>query len=48
MSATATEENRTMWNNVEVIESKSNDDVRKYVFTSATAVAESVLYKYPT
>lgn len=48
MSATTAEEDQTMWNNVEVIGSKSNDDVRKYVFTSATAVAESVLYKYPT
>lgn len=35
------------WNNVRVVES-SDADVRKYVFTNDTAVAESVLYKYPT
>lgn len=36
-----------MWNEVKIIPSESNDSVRKYVFTSDSAVAESVLYKYP-
>lgn len=36
------------WDDIKVIASESNDDVKKYVFTSRTAVAESVLYKYPT
>lgn len=36
-----------MWNKTETIQS-SNENVRKYVFTTADAVAEAVLYKYPT
>lgn len=35
-----------MWNDIKAIQS-SDANVAKYVFTSATAVAESVLYKYP-
>lgn len=35
------------WNEVKCIES-SDKNVLKYVFTKADAVAESVLYKYPT
>jgi len=35
------------WNNVRVI-SSSNENVCKYVFEKEDAVAESVLYKYPT
>lgn len=37
----------TIWNDIKVVES-SDTDVLKYVFTAGTAVAESVLYKYPT
>jgi len=36
-----------MWDKVKVVES-SDSNVLKYVFESWTAVAESVLYKYPT
>ncbi len=36
-----------MWNSVQRIPS-SNENVWKYVFTKDDAVAESVLYKYPT
>lgn len=36
-----------MWNDIKIIKS-SDSNVLKYVFTSDTAVAESVLYKYPT
>lgn len=36
-----------MWNDIKIIKS-SDTNVLKYVFTSNTAVAESVLYKYPT
>jgi 23S rRNA (adenine2503-C2)-methyltransferase len=36
-----------IWNKVEVIES-SDQNVKKYVFTKDDAVAESVLYRYPT
>lgn len=36
-----------MWNGIKRIES-ANPDVWKYVFSSETAVAESVLYRYPT
>lgn len=36
-----------MWDNIKRIDS-SNDNVAKYVFTAKDAVAESVLYKYPT
>jgi len=36
-----------MWTEVKTIYS-SNENVCKYVFTKGTAVAESVLYKYPT
>lgn len=36
-----------MWNDVNILKS-SNENVLKYVFTSDTAAAESVLYKYPT
>lgn len=36
-----------MWNNVEEILS-TDENVSKYVFTADDAVAESVLYKYPT
>ena len=35
------------WSEVKVIVG-DNDNVKKYVFTNDTAVAESVLYKYPT
>jgi len=35
------------WPNVRIVES-TDDNVRKYVFTNPTAVAEAVLYKYPT
>jgi 23S rRNA (adenine2503-C2)-methyltransferase len=35
------------WNNIKVI-SSSNESVGKYVFTKDDAVAEAVLYKYPT
>jgi 23S rRNA (adenine2503-C2)-methyltransferase len=35
------------WNNVRCVES-SDTNVRKYVFTNKGAVAEAVLYKYPT
>lgn len=38
---------RPMWNSVKVIQS-SNESVAKYVFTKDDAVAEAVLYKYPT
>lgn len=36
-----------MWNDVRIVKS-SDDNVLKYVFTKGDAVAESVLYKYPT
>ena len=36
-----------MWKSIKVIES-SDENVKKFVFTCDTAVAESVLYKYPT
>ncbi len=36
-----------MWDNVRVLES-TDTNVKKYVFESGDAVAESVLYKYPT
>lgn len=36
-----------MWNDIKVVTS-SNEDVLKYVFEKDNAVAESVLYKYPT
>lgn len=36
-----------MWNNIRVLESQ-NASVKKYVFEKEDAVAESVLYKYPT
>lgn len=36
-----------MWNDIKIVKS-SDTDVLKYVFTKDTAVAESVLYKYPT
>lgn len=36
-----------MWNDTRIVKS-SDTDVLKYVFTADTAVAESVLYKYPT
>lgn len=36
-----------MWDDVQVIQSK-NESVAKYVFRKADAVAEAVLYKYPT
>lgn len=37
----------TMWSNIRVVKS-SDEHVLKYVFEKGTAVAESVLYKYPT
>lgn len=36
-----------MWNNTRIVKS-SDENVLKYVFEKDTAVAESVLYKYPT
>lgn len=36
-----------MWNDIKIVQS-SNENVSKYVFTKTNAVAESVLYKYPT
>ena len=36
------------WNQTKVINSSSNNNVYKYVFTKDDAVAESVLYRYPT
>ena len=36
-----------MWDKIESIQS-SNELVKKYIFTKADAVAESVLYRYPT
>lgn len=36
-----------VWNETEIVKS-SNQDVLKYVFKNDNAVAESVLYKYPT
>lgn len=36
-----------MWTNVKILAS-SNENVKKYVFEKDDAVAESVLYKYPT
>lgn len=36
-----------MWNEIKTIKS-SDENVSKYVFTKDNAVAESVLYKYPT
>jgi 23S rRNA (adenine2503-C2)-methyltransferase len=38
---------QSMWNKVETICS-TDENVRKYVFTRDDAVAEAVLYKYPT
>ena len=35
------------WKETKIINS-SDENVKKYVFTNATAVAEAVLYKYPT
>lgn len=35
------------WDKIKVINS-SDENVKKYVFTNANAVAEAVLYKYPT
>ena len=35
------------WNNIKIVKS-SDANVLKYVFEADTAVAESVLYKYPT
>lgn len=35
------------WNNIKIINS-TDLNVKKYVFTNDTSVAESVLYKYPT
>lgn len=40
-------EKETMWRDVKRIDS-SDANVSKYVFESSSAVAESVLYKYPT
>ena len=36
-----------MWDDVQIIQS-AHDNVAKYVFRKGNAVAESVLYKYPT
>lgn len=36
-----------MWNDVEVLTS-SNESVKKFIFKKPNAIAESVLYKYPT
>jgi hypothetical protein len=36
-----------MWENVKIIYS-TNENVSKYIFTKDDAIAESVLYKYPT
>lgn len=36
-----------MWNDVEVLTS-SNENVKKFIFKQPNAIAESVLYKYPT
>lgn len=36
-----------MWNDIKIVHS-SDENVLKYVFNTDTAVAESVLYKYPT
>lgn len=36
-----------MWNDVEVLTS-SNENVKKFIFKKGNAIAESVLYKYPT
>lgn len=36
-----------MWKSIKIIES-TDENVKKFVFTCDTAVAESVLYKYPT
>lgn len=38
---------KIMWNEIKVIQS-SNENVAKYVFSKQNAVAEAVLYKYPT
>lgn len=38
---------QAVWDDVKVIDSK-DQNVKKYVFTKDTAVAEAVLYKYPT
>lgn len=35
------------WDNIECLES-SNENVKKYIFTKNDAIAEAVLYKYPT
>jgi len=37
----------SLWNNIRVVTS-SDKNVLKYVFEKGDAVAESVLYKYPT
>lgn len=36
-----------MWSDVNVLKS-SNANVLKYIFKKSDAIAESVLYKYPT
>ena len=36
-----------MWDNIKKINS-TDENVSKFVFTKADAVAEAVLYKYPT
>lgn len=36
-----------IWNDVKIIDS-TDQNVKKYVFTTTDAVAEAVLYKYPT
>ena len=36
-----------IWDKIESIQS-SNELVKKYIFTKNDAVAESVLYRYPT
>jgi 23S rRNA (adenine2503-C2)-methyltransferase len=38
---------QALWNDVKIIDS-SDQNVKKYVFTKENAVAEAVLYKYPT
>jgi 23S rRNA (adenine2503-C2)-methyltransferase len=40
-------QNNTQWNDIKTVVSK-DENVLKYVFSKDTAVAESVLYKYPT
>ena len=38
---------KNLWGDIKTINS-SDENVKKYVFTKNNAVAESVLYKYPT